>query len=704
MRWTAFLTFALLACGDKEPTDDTTATDDSAVSVDEDGDGVPASEDCDDGDANVFPGNTEVCDNLDNDCDGEVDNDATDATTYYQDGDGDGYGNDLVTEAACALPAGYAEQGGDCDDASDLFHPGATEDDCADPNDYNCDGSVGFEDADQDGYAACQECDDGERSVNPSATEVCDGVDNDCDGEIDADAVDADTWYVDTDGDGFGVPDGTTESCEQPSGYADNTDDCDDAVGTINPDADELCDELDNDCDGFTDEDDAIDVVTWYSDADGDGYGNGAVSLVACDQPTGFVENTGDCDDSQAAAWTGATESCDQIDNDCDNSTDEGVTSTWYLDYDADGYGDDDFTAEACSAPTSQYVSTGGDCDDLDTAYNPGATLGCDGEDYDCDGTVDNDGDGDGYADQACGGTDCDDTDANIVPEANGGCAQGTDCLDILNSGLSSGDGNYLIDPDGYGTGEDPIEVYCDMNTSGGGWTLCAALTKGYVPAHMLYDEDLYAFQARLNSDNNYVYETDAPSSSTTMWNNSESLNYGQFCRHMGSGVTQTRLEAKLYNWANNNGASHQGRSYDTTKTGVFSGNLFLNWFTNTSSSRTFTHVSGDRLYVTSNNNGYGGAYTTPNVGWSSSNQGSPYTHSTNPWGGVNSTVNCVGCTTSGSSYGNLPYGQTTILNDMAHSFWSGIPNMPYGWSDCTANGNCDYHESGFGIWLFWVR
>jgi hypothetical protein len=51
-----------------------------------------------------------------------------------------------------------------------------------------------------------------------------------------------------------------------------------------------------------------------------------------------------------------------------------------------------------------------------------------------------------------------------------------------------------------------------------------------------------------------------------------------------------------------------------------------------------------------------------------------------------------------------MQYGQTTILNDMGHSFWDGIPNIPYGWSDCTNNGNCNYHESGYGVWLFYVR
>ncbi|MCB9795070.1 MAG: hypothetical protein H6741_20405 [Alphaproteobacteria bacterium] len=701
----------LTAAGCRNDKDETTdsepvVTDDSGGAVDADGDGYGAEADCDDSSAAIHPGAEELCNGVDDDCDGTVDVDAGDAGTWYADGDLDGWGNELLPVVACEQPPGHVAQAGDCDDGDPDFYPGAPEDDCADPSDYNCDGSVGYEDGDGDGYAACEECDDANRAVNPSATEICDDVDNDCDGEIDVDAVDAATWYQDGDNDGYGVTDGTTESCEQPTGYADNTEDCDDADGSVNPAAAELCDTVDNDCDGETDEDDADDAATWYLDADGDGYGLSTRTTQACAQPSGYADNADDCDDNEALAWTGASESCDGVDNDCDSSTDEGALSTWYLDYDGDGYGNDSQSAEACSAPTSLYVASGGDCDDSDADYSPGATEGCDGEDYNCDGSVDNDADGDGYADLSCGGTDCDDSDANVTPEINGGCALGTSCLDVLNNGYSSGDGTYTIDPDGYGTGEDPIDVYCDMNTSGGGWTLCASLTKGYVPSHMLYDEDLYAFQARLNGDNNYVYETDAPGSSTAMWNNSESLNYGQFCRLMGtSNVTDTWIQAKLFNYANNYGSSHYGRSYDTTKSAVYSGNLYLQWFTNTSASRSFTQVSGDTLYVQSNSNGYGGNYVTPNIGWSSGNQNSPYTHSTTPWGGVSSSSSCVGCTNSGSSgYRTLPYGQTTILNDMAHSFWSGIPNIPYGWSDCTANGNCDYHESGYGVWLFWVR
>ena len=106
-------------------------------------------------------------------------------------------------------------------------------------------------------------------------------MDNDCDGTIDVGAIDATTWYEDGDGDGYGDPSSTTEACDQPDGYVANDDDCDDDDGAINPDADEVCDNEDNDCDGTVDEDDAVDATTWYEDGDGDGYGDPQVSQTA---------------------------------------------------------------------------------------------------------------------------------------------------------------------------------------------------------------------------------------------------------------------------------------------------------------------------------------------------------------------------------------------------------------------------------------
>jgi len=279
--------------------------------------------DCDDDDDSIYPDADEYCDGVDHDCDGEVnDDDAVDVGTWYLDGDGDEYGIDDDTTVACEQPSGYADVGGDCDDGDTAFNPGATEDDCSDPADYNCDGSTGYVDDDGDGYPACEECDDADASIYPDANEYCDGADNDCDGDIDEEPVDGSTWFMDGDGDGYGVPDTTMDACDQPSGYVAVDTDCDDADSGTSPDADELCNGYDDDCDGDVDEDDALDADTWFADADIDGYGDAAMSTTACDQPSGYLADATDCDDSDDYVFPGAFEYCDGVDNDCGGVTD----------------------------------------------------------------------------------------------------------------------------------------------------------------------------------------------------------------------------------------------------------------------------------------------------------------------------------------------------------------------------------------------
>ena len=162
---------------------------------------------------------------------------------------------------------------------------------------------------------------------------------------------------------------------------------------------------------------------------------------------------------------------CDGVDNDCDGSVDESDAvdaSLWFIDYDSDGYGSDSIQELGCDQPVG-YEANPDDCDDLDDSIYPGAALLCDGSDGDCDGMIDNDDDGDGFADALCGGDDCNDQDALLFP-VNGVCAGGVSCLDIFDAGLSTGDGVYAVDFDGAGTGDDPFDVYCDMDN--GGWTL----------------------------------------------------------------------------------------------------------------------------------------------------------------------------------------------------------------------------------------
>ena len=389
---------------------------DAGVSIEECDPGagwVADDQDCADDDGEIHPAAAEICDGLDNDCDALIDEDDPDllgAATWYQDSDGDGYGADAKSQQACEAPEGYVSQGGDCDDGDVAYHPGASEEDCADPNDYNCDGSTGYTDADGDGWAACEECDDANSAINPDALEHCDGYDNDCDGSVDEDdAVDAATWYADADGDGYGDVSQSAQACDAPTGYVADATDCDDNAVSVNPGASELCNEIDDDCDGDVDEDDAADAATWYADADGDGFGDAASAVQACEAPTDYVADGTDCDDGDDDVNPGATETCDGVDEDCDGDVDEDAVDaeTWYADVDGDGYGDSSLSSDACEAPTG-YVGDDSDCDDGDAAVNPGAQELCDSLDNDCDGETDEadaadastwygDADGDGY-------------------------------------------------------------------------------------------------------------------------------------------------------------------------------------------------------------------------------------------------------------------------------------------------------------------
>ncbi|MFT5185079.1 MAG: PKD repeat protein, partial [Flavobacteriales bacterium] len=123
------------------------------------------------------------------------------------------------------------------------------------------------------------------------------------------------TWYADADADGYGDSNNSVLDCSQPAGYVDNDLDCEDTDTNINPDADEVCDGIDNNCDGTTD--DAIDMPTWYADMDGDTYGNDLIAFAACIQPSGFVADNTDCDDGNVNKYPGAPGTFSDIDNNC---------------------------------------------------------------------------------------------------------------------------------------------------------------------------------------------------------------------------------------------------------------------------------------------------------------------------------------------------------------------------------------------------
>ena len=179
------------------------------------------------------------------------------------------------------------------------------------------------------------------------------------------DKADPDLEPIDRDGDGY------------PKG-----EDCDDWDGGVHPDATEICNQVDDDCDAQVDE--GL-TSQWWADADGDGYGAGAASE-SCEPKVGQVDNGEDCDDADSAVRPGATETCDGRDEDCDGTVDEGAGLTWYEDLDGDGYGDQLSAVESCEGATG-LVAAGGDCDESDPAVNPGAEEICeDGLDQDCDG------------------------------------------------------------------------------------------------------------------------------------------------------------------------------------------------------------------------------------------------------------------------------------------------------------------------------
>ncbi len=219
----------------------------------------------------------------------------------------------------------------------------------------------GIVDADGDGYSSDEDCNDSNSTIYPGATEICDYLDNDCDGTVDEDdAEDSVTWYLDADGDGYGDSSNSTQSCHEPTGYVYYDTDCDDSNAAINPGALEYCDGIDNNCDGTIDEDSAMDAVTWYLDTVGDGYGDESSTAQACNQPTGYVGDNTDCDDSESLANPGVEEICnDWIDNDCDG-TDNGCTLSGDIDL---FYADAKLTGEAENDCAGRSVAGAGDVD-----------------------------------------------------------------------------------------------------------------------------------------------------------------------------------------------------------------------------------------------------------------------------------------------------------------------------------------------------
>ena len=260
--------------------------------------------DCDDNNNTIYPGAPDICDELDNDCDDLVDEEAT---TYYFDNDGDGAGaGDPIL--ACSAQPNYVTNNLDCDDNNPnlrgwfLFYGDRDDDGFGGILSKQSEVCAYDANTPPEGYSLNNlDCNDDDGAVYPGAPEICDGLDNDCDDFIDEEAI---TYYLDNDGDGLGAGD-PLESCSPQPNYVTNNDDCDDTDPNLRG------------------------LFPFYRDDDRDGFGaklSKQIEVCAFDAntpPDGYSTNNLDCDDGNNKIYPGAAEICNGIDDNCNGTIDE---------------------------------------------------------------------------------------------------------------------------------------------------------------------------------------------------------------------------------------------------------------------------------------------------------------------------------------------------------------------------------------------
>ena len=457
----------------------------NCVDADDDGDGDDDLTDCSPLDPDVAHGAEEVCNGIDDDCDSEVDQGIGSLAC----GKGECFHTVPICMGGVVQECDPLAQAGDevCD-GLDNDCDGQTDEDmgwslcgvgaCAHVE-ANC----------QDGEPTACDPQDGAKE------ETCDGLDNDCDGLVDeAGAEGCEVYYLDGDGDGHGLAE--TKCLCEPSGLYKGLvgDDCNDLNPWIFPGATELCDQVDNDCDDVIDEDGATGCAWFFADGDGDGYGSGDANCVCSAPGAGWSVLAGDCNEDSSEVHPGALELCDDSDNDCDNEIDE----TFDLNSDAKNCGecgkacqpDNAFgkcVAQECKV--EDCFSGFGDCNDkafdgceIETAGDadncgecgavcdlPHATATCALGSCEVDECDEHYADDDGVAETGC----------ETVNYGNSSNNPGVTCLDIIDVAPAAEDGEYWIDVDGDG-GRSPTKVYCDMTTEGGGWTFFMHYNQDY--------------------------------------------------------------------------------------------------------------------------------------------------------------------------------------------------------------------------------